>query len=263
MDLGLRGKVAVVCGSSRGLGFACASTLVREGAHVVINAAHSSRTLESAHQDLTALGGGSVLAVHADMGNADDVHRLVKRATEQFGGIDILVNNSGGPSAGTFFDLDEAAWTTAYEGTLLSVIRMCRLVIPFMRQRGGGRIVNIASLVVREPSEQLVLSGVFRSGVASFAKAISRTLIADHITINTVCPGSFATARAIDLLRRTAEREAITFEQAQANAAARLPLGKFQDPAELGNLVAFLCSGLASGITGTTITIDGGSSKGL
>ncbi|MDO8599259.1 MAG: SDR family oxidoreductase [bacterium] len=263
MDLGLRGKVAIVGGSSRGLGFGCASVLVREGAHVVVSAAHDSNALEAARADLARMGGGEVLAVRANMGVSEDTERLVQETVERFGGVDILVNNSGGPPAGAFTDLDDATWVSACEGTLLSVVRMCRLVVPSMRLRGGGRIVNIASLVVREPSEQLVLSGAFRAGVVNFSKAISRSLITDHITINTVFPGSFRTERATALLMRTAAKEGITLEQAQARSMARLPLGRFQEPEELGNLVAFLCSGLAGGITGTTITIDGGSSKGV
>lgn len=250
-------------GSSRGLGFGCASILVREGVQVVVNAAHDSNALEVARAALAGMGGGEMFAVRADMGVAEDTERLVRETVERFGGVDILVNNSGGPPAGALTDLDDAAWVSACEGTLLSVVRMCRLVVPHMRVRGGGRIVNIASLVVREPSEQLVLSGAFRAGVVNFSKAIARSLIADHITINTIFPGSFRTERATALLERTAMKEGMTLAQAQARSMARLPLGRFQEPEELGNLVAFLCSGLASGITGTTITIDGGSSKGL
>lgn len=261
-DVGLKKKVAIIGGSSRGLGRGCAIQLAREGVNVVLCANRDKASLEETSKHIKDLK-VEVLAFQGDMSSKEDNERLVDETIKKFGKVDILINNSGGPPAGTFFDFEEKDWEQAFRGVLLYVIRMCKLTIPYMKKQGWGRIINITSLVVKEPSEGLILSSVFRTGVVSMAKVLSRELIKHNITINSICPGSFQTDRAVELMQREARQKNVSLKEIEKNAVARMPLGRYQQPSELGDLVTFLCSDLACGITGTTIQIDGGVSRSL
>ena len=198
MDFNLKGKTAIIGGSSKGLGKACAIALAREGVNIVLCARNISTLIET-QREIEALG-VQVLAVQANMSDAIDNEHVVREAVYQFGGIDILVNNSGGPKPGTFRDITEDDLDEAYESVLKYNIRMINHCLPYMEARGWGRIINLASITVKEPSPNMVLSNIFRSAVVSYAKTISKELISKGITINNVCPGYFKTDRVTQLM---------------------------------------------------------------
>jgi 3-oxoacyl-[acyl-carrier protein] reductase len=254
MDLQLQGKTALVLASSKGLGKACAIALAREGVNVVITA-RGRETLESTANEISALGKGKVLAIPADVSQAQSAEKLVAATTEAFGGPDILVNNAGGPPFGTFESFDEAAWQSAFEMNLLSAVRFSRLVMPHMRSRGSGRIINIVSLSVRTFLPDSVLSTSMRMGVAGMAKLLSDEVGPYKITVNNVAPGLILTERVRDTLppHKPEEEEILLQERART-----IPVRRIGRPEELADLVAFLASPLAGYITGATIPIDGG-----
>ena len=262
MDLGLKGKVAIVGGSSRGLGLAIALGLAKEGVNVTI-CARNEDELQKAAFKIKSEGPGEVLAIAADQTKYEDIKCIVNETVQKFGRIDILVNNTGGPKPGGFFDHEDADWQEAFELLLLYVVRMCRAVIPYMKKQGGGRIINNTSFTVKEPSVNLLLSNVFRVGVVSLAKTLSQELAGDNILVNNICPGSFRTTRMEQLLEHRAEREGKSLSQLESEIVKAIPLGRFQSPEELANLVVFLASDRASAITGATIQVDGGLLKGL
>lgn len=261
MELKLKGKVAIIGGSSKGLGKGCALQLAKEGSNIVL-CANEIISLKKAEEELLDLG-VEVLALEVDMSNAEDNKRIVDETIKRFGKIDILINNSGGPKPGKFFDFEIEDWNKAYNDVLLYVIRMINYVVPYMKYQNSGRIINITSLSVKEPAETLVLSNVFRSGVVAMARSLTKELIKSGITINNVCPGAFKTDRAIELISMAAKNQNISAEEVENNAIKTLPLGRYQTPQELGDLVTYLCSDSARGITGTTIQIDGGIYNGL
>ena len=256
-----KGRVAIIGGGSKGLGKGCAIALAEKGASVVI-CSRSKEKLEQTANEIRSLG-VQVLTLEADMSKAADNTMIVEKTLEKFGRIDILVNNSGGPSAGKFRQFNDGDWQAAFESVLMYVIRMTGLVVPVMEKQQWGRIINITSLSVKEPAETLVLSNVFRSGVVAYAKSISKELVKQNITINNLCPGAFKTDRAEQLIKVAAQSSGKTPEQVEMENVQKMPLGRYQTPEELGALAAFLCSDLAGGITGTTIQIDGGISNSL
>lgn len=257
----LKGKVAIIGGGSKGLGQGCAVALAQKGCNIVLCARHEAKLQQTA-KELEALG-VAVLPLAADMSKAADNQRIIEETIKRFGRIDILVNNSGGPAAGNFKTFKEEDWQAAFQSVLLYVIRMTQLALPYMQKQGWGRIINITSLSVKEPAETLVLSNVFRSGVVAFAKSISKELIKSNITVNNLCPGAFKTDRAKELIAKAAADSGRTPDEVEAENKQKLPLGRYQEPDELGAFVAYLCSDIAGGITGTTIQLDGGISNGL
>lgn len=257
MELNLQGKVALVGGGSRGLGRACVHRLAEEGVAVVL-CARTAEEVERAAKEVRTATEAETLAVTADLSTPDGPKRFVHAALERFGRVDILVHNTGGPPPGDFFAHNDSAWQAAFELLLLSAIRTYRLVLPSMRQQRWGRIVNLTSVTVKEPWANLILSNVFRTGLVSLAKTLSRQLAPEGILINNVCPSFFRTRRSEDLLSRQAEQTGRTLEEVLAETAAEVPLGRIGKPEELADLVAFLCSERASYITGATIQVDGG-----
>ncbi|MBN2290497.1 MAG: SDR family oxidoreductase [Candidatus Glassbacteria bacterium] len=262
MDLGIRDKTAIVCGASRGLGYAAAGELAAEGAKVVI-CARGAGPLEEAARRIAGETGSPALPVAADVSRAGDVSRVVEAALEAFGGIDILVNNAGGPPPGLFETHDDRAWLAAFELNLLSAVRFSRAVIGPMRRSGGGRIVNITSVAVKQPVDNLVLSNAVRAGVVGMAKTLSNELAPHGILVNNVCPGFILTDRLVSLIRGRAEKQAVSYQEALDSFTSQVPLGRTGEPAELAALVAFLCSQRASYITGATILVDGGLCRAL
>ncbi|MFC1719162.1 SDR family oxidoreductase [Candidatus Poribacteria bacterium] len=262
MDLGLKNKVAIVGGSSKGLGKACAVALAREGVKVTI-CARSESELQQTAAEIRQDCGTDVLAVVSDLAKCEDIKRLVSETMTAFGRIDILVNNTGGPPPGGFFDHDDAAWEAAFQRLLMYVVRICREVIPHMKEQGWGRIINDTSFTVKEPADRIILSNVFRVGVISIAKTLSRELAKHNITVNNVCPGTFDTERIHQILGERAETSGRTVDEVREELIQGIPLGRMQKPEELADLVVFLASEKASGITGTTIQVDGGMVKGL
>jgi len=257
MDLGLAGKVAIVGGSSRGIGRAVALALAQEGCGVVI-CARGQEELEAAAAEIRAKTGARVLPVVCDMADHEDIRRMVRQTAEAFGRIDILVNNAGGPPLGTFDDFSDAEWQKAIDQNFLSAVRTTREALPFLRKR-GGRIINITSVAVKQPIDRLILSNSARLGVIGMAKTLSREVAREGITVNNVCPGNIATQRLLSLFEARAQREGRTFQEVVAEEEGRTPTGFLGEPADVAALVTFLASDGARYISGATIQVDGGS----
>ncbi len=257
MDLGLEGKVAVVAASSRGLGKASALALAREGARVTI-CARTEADLEAAADDIRIQTGREVLAVPADLTTAVGVESVVAVTAERFDGVDVLVNNSGGPALGRFADLTDGDWRQGFEVVTLNFVRFVRAVAPYMREKQWGRVIGIQSSSVKQPVENIDLSNGIRPGIAGLAKAIMPDLARDGITINLVLPGMFLTSRLSPGLGRGDAEADRALEEQLAPLAATIPVGRLGKPIELGSLVAFLASEQASYITGAVFQIDGG-----
>jgi len=262
MDLKLKDKVALIGGASKGLGKGCALQLAKEGTNVAI-CARGLESLNKTADFIEKSTNSKVLLIQANLSKVEDIQKVVDETIKTFDRIDILVNNSGGPPPGNFFDFSDQDWKDSFDLILLYVIRMCRLVIPYMKAQKWGRIINLTSITVKEPAENLILSNVFRVGVVSLAKTLSRELIEHNITINNVCPGAFKTDRAVELMLNESKRTNKPIEEIERISVSNLPLKRFQTPEELGKLVAFLASDIAKGITGTTIQIDGGIIRSL
>ena len=262
MDLGLRGRIALVAGASRGLGKATALTLAREGAMVAI-AARGAAALASAAEEIRDLTGAVVLAVPADVAVATECEALVAEVQRGLGTVDMLVNNAGGPRPGLFAEMTDDDWLAAINLNLMSAIRLTRLVLPGMRAQRWGRIVNLTSLAVKQPIPNLVLSNAVRSGVVAMAKTLAGQVAAEGVTVNNICTGYMLTDRVRDLAADRAAREGRSVDEVMAETLAGIPVGRLGDPAELGALVAFLASQQAAYITGATIQIDGGAIQGL
>ena len=262
MELGLAGKAALVGGASRGIGRAVALGLAREGCRVAICARGRER-LESAADEIRSATGVEVIAVPCDMSQAEDIRRFVAAAVEAFGRLDVVVNNAGGPPPGPFEAHDDAAWTQALSQNLLSVVRTVREALPHLRAAGGGRIINITSVAVKEPIPGLVLSNAARLGVVGLAKTLSRELGPDGITVNNVCPGLTITDRIRELYGGRAEAEGRSLEEVLGEEARRIPLGRLAQPEDVAALVVFLASEPARQISGTTVQVDGGSTAAV
>jgi 3-oxoacyl-[acyl-carrier protein] reductase len=247
MDLGLRGRRALVTGASSGLGFACASALAAEGAVVAI-VSRSKERLADAAADID----GDVIPIVADVSEPGAVAAMVDAAIAALGGVDILIANAGGPPPGNFDETDLELYEPALRLNLLSTVAMCKAVVPAMRARRWGRVVAITSIAVREPIDRLVLSNTARAGLTGFLKTLAREVAADGVTVNSLQPGLHATERLHSVYG--ADLSAV---------AAGIPAGGVGDPDDFGRLAAFLCSEHAGFITGAAIPVDGGASHGL
>ena len=254
-------SVALVCAASKGLGRASAEALARDGARVAI-CARGGPALREAAAAIEAAG-GDVLPIEADLRQAADITRVLETTVARFGGLDILVTNTGGPPSGPFMTLDERAWTEAIDSMLLSVVRLCRGAIPHLQARGGGRIINITSISVKQPIEGLVLSNSLRAAVTGLAKTLAVELAPHNILVNCVAPGYTRTDRVVELANAAAAREGITPGQAEQRIVDKIPLGRMGTPEEFAAVIAFLASPAASFVTGVTIPVDGGWVRGL
>jgi 3-oxoacyl-[acyl-carrier protein] reductase len=262
MDTGLQGKVALVCAASRGLGLASARALAAEGARVAICARHMP-TLEQAAADIQSATGVDVLAVAADVSRRMDVTRLVEQTASHFGGIDILVTNSGGPKAGLFTALTDQDWREAIDQLLMSTVALIGETVPHMRRRGGGRIINITSISARQPVAGLILSNALRPAVTGLAKSLANELARDGILVTSVAPGYTRTDRVAELAEATARREGLSVEDVERRTVRNIPLARMASPEEVASAVVFLASSQASYITGVTLTVDGGFVRGI
>lgn len=258
MDLGLQGRVAIVGGGSKGIGRAVAALLAAEGARVVI-AARGAEALDAAAREIRAATGADVLAVACDMARDTDIDALVRRTVDAYGAIDVIVNNAGGPPPGRFEQHDDTAWQHAFATNLMSVVRLVRASLPYLKASGQARVINITSTAVKEPIDGLILSNSIRLGTTGLAKTLSRELGPDGITVNNVGPGLTMTARIRPVIEAQANAEGRAFEDVAADRARRIPVGRLASPEDIAGMVVFLASAQARHVTGQTILVDGGS----
>jgi 3-oxoacyl-[acyl-carrier protein] reductase len=257
MDLELKGKVAVVGGASKGLGRACADVLAEEGAKVAV-CSRNRVELERGAQEIRDRTGADVFALAGDLDQPDTIRELIAATVGRFGRLDVLVNNSGGPPLARAATATEEQWATAVQRSLFFFARMSREAIPHLKRQGGGRIINILASTVYQPIPNLALSGATRMGVVAFAKSLADEVGRDGILVNNVCPGSILSERMLSNVTARAKELGISVDDALAQRAAETAVGRIGEPRELAHLVAFLASGKASYITGTTILVDGG-----
>ena len=261
MDLQLKNKVSLVCAASEGLGKASALELVREGSKVAI-CSRSKEKLAFAQEEIARETGVEIEVFEADLTVHEHIKQLQQEVKNKLGAIEILVNNVGGPPPGTFESHTDEDWQKAINLTLMSALRMSQTVLPSMKEKKWGRIINISSVSVKTPVNNLFLSNSIRLGVLGWAKALSDEVGKDNITVNTVCPGSTRTNRITSLFSETAKQTGQTFEQIEEMSAQSIPLKRIGEPHELAALVAFLASERASYMTGLAIQVDGGSARG-
>ncbi|NML63958.1 SDR family oxidoreductase [Hymenobacter sp. RP-2-7] len=262
MDLGIKGKVALVAAASKGLGRAVAEELAAEGASLVL-CARGEAALLATCAEIAAAHGVPVLPVVADVGTPAGVAQVTEAALGRFGQVDILVTNSGGPPAGPFEAHDAAAWAAATQLLLGSVVELTRAVLPGMKARGWGRILTITSIAVKQPVTGLLLSNSLRAAVTGLVRTLATEVAPFGVTVNTILPGYTRTERVEQLAQAAAAREDISPEAATARWTQEIPMQRLGEPAEFAALAAFLCSARASYITGTSTAVDGGWIKGL
>ncbi len=260
MDLGLKGKRALVLSSSKGLGRGCAEALAREGAQVFMTA-RSADKLEAAAAAINAAGPGRAHTMVADLTN--DAAAIVEKAMAAMGGIDILVANTGGPPARTAVDVKPEDWAPMFEAMVMPVLRIAGLVLPGMRERGFGRIVTIASSGVLQPIPNLAMSNTLRSALVGWSKTLSNEVAGDGITVNMVLPGRIQTDRLGELDKANADRQGKSVDDVAKAAIAQIPAGRYGRVEEFADVVCFLASERASYVTGSLIRVDGGAVKGV
>ncbi|MCK9195698.1 MAG: SDR family oxidoreductase [Syntrophales bacterium] len=262
MNLGLKNKVALVAGGSMGLGLAVTMEMAREGAKMAI-CALDDPSLPDAEELIRRETGAEVIAVAADVSDPLQAARFVRKAMAHYGTVDILVNNAGGPPSVGFMDIDDDMWASGFRLNLLSTIVMTREVVPVMKEKRWGRIINMTSISVKQPIDGLILSNTIRSGVIGLAKTLSNELAPFNITVNSVCPGYTLTERVRSLARTVAEKEKTNPEAVIKRWESTIPMGRLGRPEEFAALVTFLASEQAGYITGAAIQIDGGWYKGV
>ncbi|MFB5083256.1 SDR family oxidoreductase [Symbiobacterium thermophilum] len=262
MDFGLQGRVAWVTAASKGLGFASAMALAREGCDLAI-CSRNGEAIGAAAERIRQETGRRVLALAADVTRREDLERFITAAMDEYGRVDVVVSNTGGPPPGGFLDFDDAAWEAAFHSLLMPAIRLTRAAIPSMRERGFGRLIYITSSGVKEPIPNLILSNALRAALTNMMKTLAREVAAFGITANTVAPGRIHTDRVDSLDQGEAARTGRTIEEVRRAQEARIPAGRYGRPAEFGQVVAFLASEQAGYITGSAIHVDGGMTVSL
>ena len=258
MDLGIKGKKAIVCASSKGLGKACAKSLMEEGVSVVINA-RGEDTLKETFQELSMIDKDRISMVIADLDTEEGRNRIIESCPD----ADILVNNNSGPPPVNFLDTDKDAWLKALESNMLAAIFMIQALLPGMKQREFGRIINITSAMVKSPHPMMSLSTSARTGLTAFSKGLSKEVAEDNVTINNLLPERFDTDRQVFMTEMLMKNQNISRDEARSQIASSIAANRFGKPEEFGATCAFLCSQQASFISGQNIQLDGGSYEGL
>jgi 3-oxoacyl-[acyl-carrier protein] reductase len=262
MNLGLTNKIAMVAGASRGLGFAVARALAREGANVSLSS-RNPEAAAAAAEKIRAETGAEIFAIAADVRSADALANWQHQTADRFGGVDLLYTNSGGPPPGTVLKFDDAAWQGAFELLLLSAVRMIRLAVPSMTARGGGSILLPTSSAVREPIGNLALSTVMRTSVSALSKILANELAPHKIRVNQLIPGRIDTDRVKEIDQDNAKRSGITVPEQQKRIFAAIPMARYGDPDEFAAAAVFLLSDAAGYITGASLQVDGGMLHGI
>jgi 3-oxoacyl-[acyl-carrier protein] reductase len=257
MDLGIKGKIALVVASSRGLGRAVAEELAAEGANLVL-CARNEAALNATADAIRKSTGAQVVTVAADISDPAQVEAVWSRAQKEFGRADILVTNSGGPPAGPFESHSAAAWSAAVRLNLDSVVNLTRLVLPGMKERHWGRIINITSIAVKQPVDNLILSNSVRAAVTGFARTLANEVATHGVTVNCVMPGYTLTDRVVELANANAKHRGTSAQTETAVWESQIPMGRLGTPREFAAMVAFLASERASYTTGASIAVDGG-----
>ena len=257
MELGLKGKIAVITGGSEGIGLATALRLAREGAAVALCARRKEPLDQAAARVREA--GAQVLAVPADMSKKADIDRFIKAVIDRFGRIDILVNNAGTSARGKFLEIEDDAWSADLELKVFGAIRCTRLAVPYMKKQGGGRIINITISSAKQPGAESYPTSVSRAAGLALTKALSKEYAADNILVNTVCIGKIKSGQH----ERRYTRQGIGAEEYYRQTSKDIPLGRVGEADEVANVIAFLASNAASYVTGTSVNLDGGISGTL
>lgn len=260
MDLGLKGKVALVAASSKGLGYGVAQALARDGAKVSMCSRNGLEITEAATK-LAGETGAETLCATCDMSKAESINEWVDETVSRWGAIDAVLVNAGGPPAGAFKDFSDEQWTAAFELTLMSTVRLIRAALPHMKN--GGSILTITSSSVQEPIERLVLSTVMRSGVAALVKSLADELAPSNIRVNNLIPGRIDTDRVAALDAGTAKRLNLSIEEVRERSASKIPLGRLGTIEEFGAAGAFLLSPASAYITGASLRVDGGALRSI
>jgi 3-oxoacyl-[acyl-carrier protein] reductase len=261
MDLGLKGKTALVLGGSKGLGRGVADALAAEGVAVAM-LARGKEALDKAVEEMTARGWRAI-GVSADLADWPSVERAANSARDQLGPIDILLNNSGGPPPSRAIGIAPEVWEAQFRAMVLVFFRLTDMLLPDMRKRGWGRIINVASESVVQPIPQIAISNTLRGAVVGWAKTLAGEVARDGITVNTMLPGAFETDRVLQIQRATSAQQGLSLEEIAQRAARNIPVGRMGKPSEFGAMAAFLASPLAGYITGSMIRLDGGSIRSV
>lgn len=263
MDLGLTNKNVVVMASSKGLGKATALEFAKAGANVFLTS-RSAATLRETANELKQISGNDKIYSHAcDMSSLNDIENLFQAVTQKLGGVDILINNTGGPKAGGFESVTDEDWMESFEKNLLSYIRTTRAAIPHMKEQQFGRIINISSSSTKEVIDNLILSNTFRAGMVGLTKSLARELAPYNILVNAVGPGRIETDRLIELDTIRAEKSGVSLEDVTNDNKRLIPLGRFGKPEEFAKIVVFLASNANTYLTGQSLVVDGGMLKAL
>jgi 3-oxoacyl-[acyl-carrier protein] reductase len=263
MDLGLNDKVVVVMASSKGLGKASAMEFAKEGATVVISS-RSEESLKNTAEEIKQKSGNSHIHFRTcDMSSEEDINSFFQYVSSEFGRVDVLINNTGGPKSGGFEGVDDSDWYAAFDQNLLSYIRTTRAVLPYMKKQQFGRIINVSSSSTKEVIDGLILSNTLRAGMVGFSKSLAREVAGDNIMVNTVGPGRIYTDRVEELNQINAEKQQVSVEEITKKSESTIPLGRYGQPEEFGKVVVFLASSANSYLTGQSLVVDGGMLKAL
>ena len=259
MNLGLEGRVSIVCGASKGMGFASAEGLAMHGSKVLMIGRDPS-VLDVAVNAVKTQG-GVVSAFPGDVRDSDLAHRAVDRCKELWGPVDILLNNAGGPPMGSFLEHDSSDWEAAVQTNLLSVVRFCKAVAPDMMANKWGRIISITSTIAKEPSPAMVLSATTRAGVSAFSKTLAIELAQFNISVNVICPGGVLTHRLVSLLQASADRDKRDYQEVLLESLASIPAKRFAMPEEIADVILFLASEKGGYVNGVSLSVDGALTK--